>query len=578
MKKNLLFFSPYQAIEEHSFVERKIASLLQDEGFNVDFLGCGGIYQPHCIAMSSNGLGFGTSLAKRKLVCIKCKASRKETWKGLHRQTIEKFLTASDFALAEQVSKTLTPENISTFEFEGFKVGRIASYELILTDKIADIEGFSKVNWEPYRHNLKRVLLSLFAIRRYVETKPLDIVVSYNSNYATNEIVRQYCEKSGKRTVFLHGALDWEHLNEKFYFSFFKPEQALRERIKYYVEQNKICLDETKYEDVIEHIRHVLDAKSFWVYSAKRSADTQSIQSLGLDPEKRTALASLSCNDEIFATDFAIFNSTYISTAFHIFKDQAEWLSELISFFRNRPELQLIIRLHPREFPNKRDAITSQIVEKYKLLFKNIPSNVVVNYPTDNISIYDLFREVDLHLTAHSTVGIESSWFELPTISYSSGVGLYPSHLISILPKDRNDYLAQLENQLICDSVEGKVLKKNDSLLACYHWLLFDFDKTIIQISLGGYWKNPFGSGKSKLIKKIKRKLQLRWRTYKEYERVFSISTSERKALKEFFADEEEIYRIKNRGEPFSESLYPAFRNELVKMNVLRENKESALT
>jgi hypothetical protein len=87
--------------------------------------------------------------------------------------------------------------------------------------------------------------------------------------------------------------------------------------------------------------------------------------------------------------------------------------------------LALIIRIHPRELPNKRENRTSANAERLRELLVNLPDNVIVNWPEDKLSIYDLLQRVDLVLSAWSTVLLEASLFGCPIILPRNPVSYY---------------------------------------------------------------------------------------------------------------------------------------------------------
>ena len=115
----------------------------------------------------------------------------------------------------------------------------------------------------------------------------------------------------------------------------------------------------------------------------------------------------MSSADEAFA---AYTIDAFPSSKFHskVFKNQKEWLLETIDFFKNRKEFGLIIRVHPREYINRRE---DQISSNYKNLQKILEAidfdNIYVNYPSDNVSIYNLFEIVDVTLVSWSLTAID---------------------------------------------------------------------------------------------------------------------------------------------------------------------------
>jgi hypothetical protein len=174
-----------------------------------------------------------------------------------------------------------------------------------------------------------------------------------------------------------------------------------------------------------------MSGKNPFTYSQGISAtDTDYIRSFfGISESQKICVATLSSEDEYFAAEL-IGAIPDVSTGAAFVANQYEWLTLLIDFFGKNLDLALIIRVHPREFPNKRDSVTAESVKKLKQLFNNLPSNVKVNWPDDGISIYALADKTDLLLNWRSTVGVEFLALGIPVLVPScSNLLSYPIEL-----------------------------------------------------------------------------------------------------------------------------------------------------
>src|SRR5690606_6941171 len=92
-------------------------------------------------------------------------------------------------------------------------------------------------------------------------------------------------------------------------------------------------------------------------------------------------------------------------------------------------DLFLIIRVHPREFPNKRDSLKSDHALELEQTLSELPENVRVNWPSDNISLYDLAQIMDVCLNSWSTAGKEMGTLGIPVVLYSADLVFYPADL-----------------------------------------------------------------------------------------------------------------------------------------------------
>jgi CDP-glycerol glycerophosphotransferase (TagB/SpsB family) len=110
-----------------------------------------------------------------------------------------------------------------------------------------------------------------------------------------------------------------------------------------------------------------------------------------------------------------------------LFTNQLEWAKWLISYVGGRNDLHLIIRIHPREFPNKRENVRAPHLDSFiSSLGANLPQNVSLNLPDQEISIYDLIPIVNVLLNSTSSVGVEFAAFGIPVITLVDVPGFLP--------------------------------------------------------------------------------------------------------------------------------------------------------
>lgn len=173
---------------------------------------------------------------------------------------------------------------------------------------------------------------------------------------------------------------------------------------------------------VEKHLKAILEGNSPWVYSSKASNSTElEIRTkLKISSGSKIILLALSSADEVFAAGISgILPANYGRDL--IFSSQNDWVRHIIAVADNYPDSHFVIRVHPREFPNKRESVLSNNAsELMSLAAGKIPKNVSFNFPKDDISLYDFVPIVDRLLTANSSVGIEFSAFGVPVISHNA--------------------------------------------------------------------------------------------------------------------------------------------------------------
>jgi hypothetical protein len=97
------------------------------------------------------------------------------------------------------------------------------------------------------------------------------------------------------------------------------------------------------------------------------------------------------------------------------FPNMLEWLVQTVRYFAARPELQLLIRVHPAEisgFPVSRQPILGEL-KKY---IPTLPANVIVVPPGSGLSSYALMSFCNAAIIYGTKMGVELSSVGLPII------------------------------------------------------------------------------------------------------------------------------------------------------------------
>ena len=105
-----------------------------------------------------------------------------------------------------------------------------------------------------------------------------------------------------------------------------------------------------------------------------------------------------------------------ITDSFNIFKNQLNWLSETINYFRERQDVVVIFRIHPRMGKNKRLNRISPHISEINTLFEDLPEHLIKIEPEHSISSYSLSNIADLIISSGTTLGLESTAIGVPVV------------------------------------------------------------------------------------------------------------------------------------------------------------------
>ena len=148
---------------------------------------------------------------------------------------------------------------------------------------------------------------------------------------------------------------------------------------------------------------------------------------------------------------------------------------------KKRPDLRLIVRLHPRDLPNKRDSVLSEQHAKWMGLLATLPTNVVLNHPDQKVSFQEVCFVSDVVVTGWSSTAIEAMLLGKPVVTYDESLPGFPKD-IHLTGRSKEEYFKNLEASLFNAPSQSHVEVAN-------RWLTHFLVRGSIQLS-GGLFAN----------------------------------------------------------------------------------------
>jgi hypothetical protein len=497
----VLFFAPHSAIWVHAFPEALVAEALAKAGHDVLYVACGEEFRSYCTAMTAFGLKADARDEDKARICRMCKQSEnllREQF-GFRGYTLSSRLTAADRAEIERLLQTVTPDNYLDFKVLDVEVGRMALYELLLGRKKGNLE-LSAEEWKEYRVALRNALASLFATARILEAEKPDRLITYNSLYAVNRVACLLAEKRGVPVYFLHAGGNLSRRLETLLIGRGDGVRFYDDLLAFWPQIKELPCPENLLAPVTDHILELFSGRSVFTYSSARTASAQSArQRLGIPGEARILVATMSSPDERFAAEtIGVLRKDKPA----VFPTQIEWIRALCEWVRSRSDLFLVVRVHPREFPNKREGMISDHARTLAEVLADMPPNAVVNWPSDGISLYDLADIADAFLNAWSAAGKEMTLLGIPVVAYAKDLLVYPPDL-HYIGSSREDYFAKVELALR----EGWSIER---ARMAYRWCALEYERCVTDLGASFPWSRRRAAAKVRaLLSRILGRLKL---------------------------------------------------------------------
>jgi len=470
----ILFFSPHAYFSVHALPEAVVAEALAHAGHDIHMVSCDGLYRRHCLAMSN--VDYADQEKKRR-ICSDCKTNRDAIGVEFDFPTtrIDAYLTADEERQASASALGLDRTNYLQFELDGIPVARYALYEFWLNHKLSS-EEIEVDLWPEYLAIFENTLKTLFASRRMMDALKPARIVCYNSLYSVNRVMVAVAEQKSIPHFTLHaGRHHTRRLQQMTIYKGIGYGVLINQLPMVQIYRNRPCAP-AQIDIVTEHVRELFKATSPWVYSIRGGRQTSSelCTRYGVKAGQKVLLAVMRSNDERLAARIAGVTH-YDGTP--LFADQYEWLTWLVEFAKANLQYVIIFRIHPREFPNKREGVTSQNAYAFQKFIEKIdfPVNFHINLPTDQLSLHDLLKITDVLLNNTSTAGLEASLFGIPVVGVRDTLYAFDT-LLQVEPVSLEDYVNKIANACVQGWSIDKVIK-------AYRWLNYLNSETSIDIS-----------------------------------------------------------------------------------------------
>lgn len=446
----ILFFSPSAAIWPHEKPLLEYAQELTKLGHKISVLRCNKHFSDFCISMSAFGLTFDSPSIEKEKVCNRC--IRSARYIDEVEQLESKFIDDLD-RYEQPVARLLANINENNwwdFEINSIPIGKYAAYEFVLHNKLPS-RAIPNNLFGEYLSSLRYTLKIYFYAQDYFHNNNYDAILVYNRLYSLNKVFCEVGKNFGIPSYTIHASGSMLNFFEK--VSVFKDDQlALNiNKSPMWNEYSMRNLSSNDVQNVADHFLGLFKAASPWVYSSKPTGiESKKLrEQIGAPADSKVVLLATSSVDEIFAIKMIGVDPVDVNAPI-IFHTQSSWIKSVVEFLSGRPEVFLIIRVHPREFANKREGLNSNHGKELKTLLGTFKSsNVYLNFPGDGLSLYDFLDITNLLLAGNSSAVPEFTALGIPALCHESrNLTAFPRD-IAYWAQSEREYLEELDRLLL---------------------------------------------------------------------------------------------------------------------------------
>jgi hypothetical protein len=338
----------------------------------------------------------------RRDLCRDCLWPAERVYKtlGIKVHRYSDWLTTEERAEAAHIARTLPFAQIEGFRVHDLAIGEHAYAGALRFFATGSLDE-EPLGESVLRRYLEAALLTMFATRRLVRTVGFASAVFTHGIYVPWGIVG---EVSRQERVHVS---TWNVAYRKRRFIFSHDDtyhHTLMTEPREHWEN--LALSPARETELLDYLKSRREGLFDWIvfHRATRQDPGEIARKVGIDPSRPVVglLTNVSWDAQLH----------YPANAF---ANMLEWLVHTCEYFARRPELQLLIRVHPAEisgFPPSRQPILRELARRIPTLAPNI----IVVGPESGLSTYALMSVCNAAIIYGTKMGVELTSVGLPVI------------------------------------------------------------------------------------------------------------------------------------------------------------------
>ena len=387
-----------------SVFESTLAAALALRDAEVEIVLCDAAL-PACLRAEYADLPDDTILTERRLpqtFCPTCMSRGRSMFEplGLKVRYLSELITDEDRAEALRIAGTLPAGEIHGWLMDGLKVGEHAYAGALRYYTRGDLEGEARGE-EVLRRYLEASILSVKAYRRLLAGRRYDVALFHHGLYVPQGPVGEVCRETGVRVV------NWVVAYRSNSFILSEGDTYHHTLMTEPVSDwRDMAWGERQKAEITAYLKSRWRGERDWIgFHEKPDEDAAALAaSLGLDLSK-PVIGMLS----------NVVWDAQLHYPANAFPSLIDWAARTIDYFRRRPDLQLLLRIHPAEVrgtSRSRQPLLAEIEKR----FPDLPRNVFIIPPESPVSTYAAMELCDSVLIYGTKTGVELTAVGIPVV------------------------------------------------------------------------------------------------------------------------------------------------------------------
>jgi hypothetical protein len=319
---------------------------------------------------------------------------------GVGVRRMSETITKQEVEEAHRFSRSIPREDIAGYTLDGMKIGEhtLAGAIRFFAQGVLEREESGE---EVLRRYLAAGIISARSVTRLMQRERYAAASFHHGIYIPQGAFGEVARKYGSRVV------NWAVAYRRGSFIFSHHDTYHHTLLKEPVENwRTLPWTDAMETELLDYLRSRWTGAKDWV-SFNRSPELEReviAQTIGIDFSKPTIglLTNVMWDAQLHYPQNA-------------FKGMFDWLLNTLNYFKSRPDLQLLVRVHPAEVVAHVRS-RQPVLDELKKHFPTFPPNVFVIPPDSPISTYAAMMECDSVLIYGTKTGVELTSFGIPVI------------------------------------------------------------------------------------------------------------------------------------------------------------------
>jgi hypothetical protein len=448
--RRALFLAPEALIGPHFEACVRIADILSSQGIEITFLGCFD-QDLRCVFQDSSPSHERFSSRVEQNACLICVSHFSSVIASRGYRVISpEALGINDLQeLHCDLAKKVRIEGLGA-RIDQLSYGALAGASLLLIKKISLESPLSSDDLN-YLEDMAFTVLQRHAfVQRAIEVTNADVFFVFGQ-YAQNMAGVSAARGAGILPMIidqpLNGDIDRNRILVRKHVAL---TNGLNLQSTWAQSPHSLSLQELS--TLIAGQKATMQGGSSWSYSPPISGKTNSANCLG---GRKRIVAFTSSLDEI---DCSSLLSIALGEDGHtriksVYPSQIAWIDDLQVLAANHSQLDIVVRIHPREGTDARSGGVASRHLRQLIEQSTHWKNLKIIWPQDPTSSYDLMMDADAVTTSWSSISIEAAILGIPVISPWYSNPTFPSNSFVDTPISREAYLNSLINTNLSSNI-----------------------------------------------------------------------------------------------------------------------------